>query len=36
MERYKQKFFEMANLIKDDTGLDYKIWISPQPGKEKH
>ena len=30
------KFFEMVNLVKDDTGLDYKIWISPQSGKEKH
>jgi hypothetical protein len=35
VERY-ERFFEMANLVRSDTGLDYKIWISPQSGKEKH
>jgi hypothetical protein len=35
IKKYK-RFFEMANLIKSDTGLDYKIWISPKSGEEKH
>jgi len=34
-KRY-QPFFEMANLTKSDTGLNYKIWIQTQTGKEKH
>lgn len=35
-ERYKKKFYEMANLTKEDTGLPYIIWITPSSGKEKH
>ena len=27
---------EMANLTKSDTGLNYKIWIQIQTGREKH
>lgn len=34
--RYKKKFYEMANLTKEDTGLPYIIWITPSSGKEKH
>lgn len=34
-EQYK-RFFEMANLTKADTGLNYRIWISTNTGKEKH
>ena len=38
MKRYEEveKFFEMANLTPDDTGLPFIIWISPKSGKEKH
>ena len=27
---------EMANLTKSDTGLNYRVWIQTQTGKEKH
>jgi len=35
VERYQQ-LFEMANLTKSDTGLNYRLWIQTQTGKEKH
>ena len=36
MIQYKKKFYEMANLTKEDTGLPYIIWITSSSGKEKH
>ena len=31
-----EKLEEMANLTKDDTGLDYIVWIYPKTNKEGH
>lgn len=35
MKKY-QRLYEMANLTKSDTGLNYRLWIQTQTGKEKH
>ena len=40
-KRYKplfemEKLEEMANLTKEDTGLDYIVWIYPKTNKEGH
>ena len=32
----KEKLEELANLTKEDTGLDYIIWIFPKTNKEGH
>ncbi len=34
--RMDEHLYEMANLTKEDTGLNYIVWISPRTGKEKH
>lgn len=30
------ELYEMSNLVQDDTGLDFIIWVSAKSGKEKH
>lgn len=35
-KKEQEILFEMSNLIKSDTGLNYKIWIQVKTGKEKH
>jgi len=32
----KERLEEMANLTKEDTGLDYIVWIYPKTNKEGH
>ena len=36
MKLYKRKFYEMANISKQKTGLDFIIWIMYKTNKEKH
>ena len=36
MELYKRKFYEMANISRQKTGLDCIIWIMYKTNKEKH